>query len=296
MKKNSLVILLLVLLLSMGCHKKTPSYVLSKSKMENVLYDYHLALAMAQFSQDSIDFKTHIYAEAALRKHGITKADMDSSLVWYSEYTRDLYEIYRNVKERMDRELQSLGTIASQADFFSSLSTEGDTANVWNGKDFYVLSSNNVNNRIIFSIDADSTYLPEDTYLWHFVTHFVFEDGARQAIVNLVVHYENDSVSVATGTVSRDGDYQLKLFAADKEIKRVDGFVYLTAPWSKNERKLLIMQPTLVRYHKEKPIEAVKDTIATVPVDSVSVKDTVKIDSLKMDTTQLGEQSSKLLK
>ncbi len=283
MKKGCLLGLAVVLLFSVGCHNERPSTVLSQNEMEDVLYDYHLALAMAQFSKDSIDWYTHVYAEAALRKYGITKADLDSSLVWYAEYTRDLYDIYKNVQARMDREMLMLGRETSQTDFFSSLSSEGDTANVWKGRNFYLLSSNNMSNRMVFSIDADSTYLPEDTYLWHFVTRFVFSEGMRQAIVNLQIRYENDSVSVVSTTVGRDGEFQVEAFAADKKIKRVEGFVYLATSWSKDEKKLIIMQPALVRYHNPKRKEEISDSVQTAVTDSVAV-DKLRMDSTKHDT------------
>ena len=88
-----------------GCHKKQPEGLLSKGKMEKVLYDYHLALAAAQLSTDSTEYRSHLYTEAALRKHGVTKAELDSSLVWYAANTRELYDIYKNIEIRMDKEI-----------------------------------------------------------------------------------------------------------------------------------------------------------------------------------------------
>lgn len=258
-----------------GCHKKQPEGLLSKGKMEKVLYDYHLALAAAQLSADSTEYRSHLYTEAALRKHGVTKAELDSSLVWYAANTRELYDIYKNIEIRMDKEMQLVGNAGSQTDYFSTLSQDGDTANVWSGRRFYVLSPNGLNNRMAFTIEADSNYLPEDTYLWHFTTHFVYREGARNAVVSLMVRYANDSVQTVMGRVSRDGEFQIQLTADDKEIKNVEGFVYLDASWSKEQKLLFISQPSLVRYHKQKPIEeSVVDTMANVADTMAAVADT----------------------
>ena len=66
---------LLFLPLMQACHSDFPDDVLKPSKMEDVLYDYHIAQALAQQSaSDSIDYNIRLYQKAVFEKYGINEA------------------------------------------------------------------------------------------------------------------------------------------------------------------------------------------------------------------------------
>ena len=60
--------LLIVLLLFSACKNRRPAGVLSEGKMANLLYDYHVALALGQSNSDSADINTRLYTDAVLRR------------------------------------------------------------------------------------------------------------------------------------------------------------------------------------------------------------------------------------
>ena len=67
-----------VILLAFGltaCQVKRPDTVISDAKMENVLYDFHIAKAMGEEVPYSESYKRVLYIESVYRKHGITQAD-----------------------------------------------------------------------------------------------------------------------------------------------------------------------------------------------------------------------------
>ena len=48
--------------------------------LEEILYDYHLAQAMAENgARDSMDFRRYSYVRAVFDKHGVTEAEFDTS-------------------------------------------------------------------------------------------------------------------------------------------------------------------------------------------------------------------------
>ena len=69
-----------------SCKPSLPSGVLSKGKMTDILYDYHLALAMAHMDDNGDKGQSLAYREAVLRKHDVTSAEFDSSMVYYASY------------------------------------------------------------------------------------------------------------------------------------------------------------------------------------------------------------------
>lgn len=264
MKPNIVSPLLIVLLLFVSaCSRRDPSGILSKGKMEEVLYEYQLARAVAMQSSDSVDFLRHEYTEAVLKKYHITRAEFDSSLVWYSQHTGSLYTIYQNIGKRLEKESRLLGVQTNEASRFSRLSDKGDTANVWNGRSFYCLTVNGANNLMSFNIKADTTYHAQDRLMWHFVSHFVYRSGRRDAVVNLSVCYDNDSIGSVTQHLNSDGDYSLSMDLANRKIKRVYGFIYHNGLWEKDEKILVIAGPSLIRFHKAKEK-------AVAPQDSTS--------------------------
>lgn len=83
-------------LLSSGCSNKEEQ-VLSRDKMVAIVYDIQLAESMFQIKYN--DFVTREKKDAIingiLEKHGVTQAQLDSSLVWYS----DNAEVYTRVND-----------------------------------------------------------------------------------------------------------------------------------------------------------------------------------------------------
>ena len=64
-----------------GCKPSLPDDVLSQGKMEDILYDYHLALAMVQ-NEGGDETQRFIYKDAVLRKHDVTR--QSSTLLWFT--------------------------------------------------------------------------------------------------------------------------------------------------------------------------------------------------------------------
>lgn len=79
---------------------------LSRDKMEDILYDMQLVDAIYQNKYD--DFKDAENKKALLDgvflKHGITQADLDSSLVWYADHPEEFLRISDSVSARLKRE------------------------------------------------------------------------------------------------------------------------------------------------------------------------------------------------
>ena len=279
MKGNVIITLLFAVFLVSSCKDRAPGDVMSKGKMEDVLYEYHLARSIAMQKTDSVNYFEHVYTEAVFKKYHISKADFDSSMIWYSQHTDQLYSIYQNIDKRLDKDSRLLGVQTSQTATYSKLTNVGDTANVWNGRSFYCLTSKGFNNVLTFSIKADTSYYAHDRLMWHFKSHFIYQSGSRDAIVNLSVRYDNDSVGTITQHLFSDGDYNISLELSSRKIKQVYGFVFHNAPWSEDEKILIIMQPSLVRFHQPKvnPVVEKKDSTVAGKSQNVPKKDSMNM-------------------
>ena len=262
------VVLLFIIAMMASCHHKQPSGVLSESNMQKVLYEYHLSKAMA-YQTDRVEYYKRYYFLEVLKKHKLSEESFEKSLLWYSQHTDLLYKIYENINKKLKRESMALGVVTSDTHYYSSLSNKGDTANIWSGRSFYLLSPVGVNNRFSFRIDADSTSRPKDVYLLHMTAKYVYAEGQRDAMVNLSVTYVDDSVQSVHIPIHGDGEFRCELNTVDKNIKYVQGIVFLKGAYSERPKLLFIMQPAMIRFHHKEKETGPKTDDVFFEMDSV---------------------------
>ena len=104
--------------------------------MEDLLVDIHLAQSMAQESGgDTLDYgyKQSLYFAAALEKHGVTKADFDSSLTYYYIRADRFNDIYKNVAKRLSEQARDLGATEGEVNNFVAMKNSSDTIDIWRG-------------------------------------------------------------------------------------------------------------------------------------------------------------------
>ena len=88
--KHSAPIFVLMLMMAVGCKPQVPSEYIQPDELEDMLYEYHVAEAMARNSSENVDYKQTEYFLAVLEKHHVTEADFDSSLVYYYSHAERL--------------------------------------------------------------------------------------------------------------------------------------------------------------------------------------------------------------
>ena len=102
--RMKIVYCLLLCLALVGCR---PHGVLSNREMREVLCDLHRADGAIQVAgyNYSHDQEVAGYYKNVLDKHGITQAQFDSSLVWYTNNPQIFNKIYPKVLERLEADL-----------------------------------------------------------------------------------------------------------------------------------------------------------------------------------------------
>lgn len=271
MKKILLFIFALAAVIA--CDKEA-SHILSSGKMEDVLYDYHLAQAMIEeLGADDRDKLSQAYIDAVFEKHNITEAEFDSSLVYYNRDAVTLEKIYKNIQERFEQENQSLA-LTTGNDIMTAMTQNGDTANIWNASHLIVLRSKNGLNHESFTIKADSTFHREDKFTFVCYPIIITENQSNPDYfiqIGLTITYKDGTTSGTSMRASSNRNMQLYLSAQkDKDISSVSGFFYLNG--NTQERNLaLISSIGLIRMHTK--VEEIKPVVAdSLNKDSVSTE------------------------
>lgn len=231
--------------------------ILSHGKMEDIIYDLHLAQGMADKGDyDKRAMKEAEYRTAVLKKYEITQAEWDSSFTYYCRHADELHEIYNNVAERMRDEIVSLGgEVALNGEGFSA-----DTANIWNMERNFILVPNEPYNVKSYVIPADSTIKKGDRLTMQFSTQFVYQDGMRDVVAVMAVTFQNDSVASETRHATQQGTTSFSI-QDDQHlgIKKVSGYFIVGSNLndvpSSTVRLASISNVRIVIAHEEKKAE-----------------------------------------
>ena len=264
------MLLVVGLLLFAACKPTIPSGIISAGDMEDILYDYHMAKAMAQQNKnaDSPEFNETMYMQAVLKKHGVTQADLDTSLIYYYGHVDKFAEVYRNVSDRLNEEAMSIGASMGALGDISSMSLSGDTANIWNEATALLLLPRAGFNRVNFELKGDTAYKKGDTFQFNMRANYLYKSGMKDALVYAALSYENDSVSTHMVHCTVSGVASLRIHGADEyRVKDIRLFIYLQPSDEDANNMLFLDQIQLIRFHKQRQEEqAAKDTTTVKPL------------------------------
>lgn len=287
-----LVAVMALLFCVSSCKPSLPSGVLSKGKMTDILYDYHLALAMVHMDDNGDKGQSLAYREAVLRKHDVTSAEFDSSMVYYMRHTELLEDVYKDLTDRYNNEITAMGGSAKEGGEFANLSATGDTANVWNLAASMVFMPVKPFNSTSFDIKVDSTFHKGDRLMLDFDAQFIYQDGMRNGVAMLAVQFGNDSIAQRTIMIQSTQHYSVELSDADSlGIKSVKGYFMLmngdngTDVSSQTTLKLMFLEHIkLIRMHPQKPVASPAGSSSSASSDSL------RKDSASSSSSSSGEK------
>ena len=265
-----------------ACKPAVPDNYIQPDDMEDILYDYYVSQGIASVPGQNVgneDYKRDLYFNAVLKKHHVTKADFDSSLVYYYTRADRFVNICRNVQDRLSQDALDLGASEGEVERFTTQSLTGDTANVWEGNRSVMLIPYAPYNRLQFVQKADTSYYKGDSFMLAFKTDFLYQGGSKDALAYLAMKYENDSIATQVIHFSVSGNTQLRISACDLKVKEVMGFFYLGEGYEKStDLKLLFLTDIqLIRFHKKESDKSQKPVLETSKSDSTKmVPDSVR--------------------
>ena len=270
-----------------------PDDVLSKSDMEDVLVDYHIAKAMAENLPSDERYKQALYLDYVFEKNGTTEDAFNHSIEWYSRNTEDFAKIYDKVNKRLSSQKEDIGKlIASSGEDEQQQSETGDTVNVWRRQKIYKLTKALATNKFYFTIYPDSNYKERDILLWSIRCTFISaKKHPEDAVMSLNIKYMNDSIISETRNIVRSGKYNIRLQNDSVcKIKEIKGFVYYNQLSHYQQDALIVDKISLIRYHVKNGAKSGIKASSVNKVDSLK-KDSTKKQEIIQETKQVGNDS-----
>lgn len=245
---------LVVVCLLIACKPGQPSDVLSESRMEEILYDYHLAQSAAEASTEDVDKMRYQYVQRVFQKHGITEAEFNTSMIWYAQHAVLMDKMYQRLSQRFEAEAKGLGIGVSETELNANLSADGMEANIWSGRRLLFLSNDPLSNLLTLTLKADTTFHPGDNYKLGFDAHFV-STKHRTAYAFLQVFYKDGTNKSAFRLITSESSYMLTLPPDinnnDRETDRIVITFYYECGLTRGEPSFFYLtNPSLVRSHR----------------------------------------------
>ena len=222
---NRFILLVTCTLLFSACDNR-PKRVLSQRQMTSVLTEMHktdACMAERGLTYGRYSNKAPYY-KFILKKYGITQAQFDSSLVWYTKNPREFDNIYDKVlvnltsfqKEIKNGKYHPVDTID-----LTRMRT-----NIWNKRTKYVLTKDSVRTHLNFEI-TNSDLMFGDVYVLKFRQQIAPEDSCKKPRVVLRINYANGKIDSVYRTAFNDSllrRYTFRFQAFRKlKIKSVSG-------------------------------------------------------------------------
>ena len=221
------------------------------------------------------NYKKQAYLAYVFQKHGVTEAEFDSSMVWYSRHSDEMNTIYQNLQKRMETtaELLKKQTVRSSGEVTVSLS--GDTVDLWQDRTIYWLTSSSLTNKVTFDLKADTSFHERDKMVLEANFSFL-PKGKREGKVVMAMNlaFDNDSTQGISRVVEASGIQRLMLRPDSAfKYKSVTGFMYYTG---KDHSSALISDIRLMRYRmREENLPQQNDSVAA-KADTLAPNDTLR--------------------
>ena len=105
-------LLILLVLVLVSCKPTVPSDYIQPGDMEDLLYDYHIAMSMAAI-KNATPTEQEAYKLAVFKRHDVSESEFSKSLQYYMRHTERLKKMYENIDERLQKEARAQGASAS---------------------------------------------------------------------------------------------------------------------------------------------------------------------------------------
>ena len=204
---------------------RVPKHIISEKNMRAVLYDMHIAEALVE--TESRTYRTSedrqsLY-DAVFKKHNITQAKYDSSLVWYSKNI-DLYmDVYNLVIKDVIASVDALGDITPNV-LPGDMSSK-DSLEIWMYNRSYIFKQKNVFNTLLFDISPQSPYSSGSSFVLGMKVWGLSPDMNHKPKIHISAVHADTIISV-NNELDSDGYYETILRTiATKQVIRVYGYV-----------------------------------------------------------------------
>ncbi len=207
-----------------GCFR--PKGVLSRDKMTDVLVDMHKTDAL--LAEKNIAYgqysKKAQYYNYIFKKHGITKAEFDSTLVWYTKNPIKFENMYEDVLKKLTVLQKDVDDNKFHPIDYANIGKI--RSNIWLKPTHHKFTKDSVRTKLDFEI-KQADFLYRDVYELKLMLKIPKEDSCKKQRIEMRINYYNGTSDHTYTLVKNDGltrRFTLRMPAYRKlKVKSISG-------------------------------------------------------------------------
>ena len=214
---NRLLYLFPALCLLAACSSQ-PDYVLSKSRMADLLVDVHRGESIIELNPRdyATDSAKQAIKQSVLAAHGVTQEQLDSSLMWYGHHIEDYMEVYDIVTGRLESEMREMEIADNTGS--NQIEMDGDSIDVWSTSRLHRFFPRQPSDAISFTLRRDNHWEKGDIYVWDMR---LTGNASSPVRWSMSAEYPDNTVTVASGTLNGIGRHTMTLPTDSAQLPRV---------------------------------------------------------------------------
>ncbi|GAB1416238.1 hypothetical protein MASR2M117_16440 [Paludibacter sp.] len=201
--KSLVAYFLSALIVVLSACSNRPKGVMSKGEMRAFLTEFHLLEGTLSSHPELSDREKAYYYQALFAKHHISKADFDSSIVYYTKNPKAFERIYTKVGSDLD-ELKSDVEAGKYLPVIpDSIKFKPEISNLWLRTTYFNFPKDTVDNTLNFNI-KNNLLLTKDLYTFSFRMLSLSKDSSLTAYSALRIHYADGVVDSLWHVIKTD--------------------------------------------------------------------------------------------
>lgn len=219
--KRLLPLFVIMVITALTSCQKRPDYVMSESKMADVLADLTIVDQLALREQTSTgvlpsDSSLKVMRQSILQKHDVSEAQFDSTLVWYGHHIDQFSDLYKTVEQRLAKRQKAINSSVGIE--------ESNTNNLWPLQRMISIGRNDATNGVSFSLPGNKITVGNDV-VWKFRT----TNLSSNATVLLAAEYPDQEIVFSRMGISTEGSQQVILHTLQQRTPtRIFGYIHFT--------------------------------------------------------------------
>lgn len=201
--------------------KKTPDYVIPHEEMVDLLVDVHKAEAVV-LNQRNIYYNDSLkkaVKQSVFAKHGVTSAQVDTSLVWYGHHLEEYMEIYDEVIARLQEEANA--TLENKKSVMTI-----DSTDVWIAPQRIRINNNIPSNSLVFDFDQDDTWKKGDNYQLSAKILNISQNKKNILKAAIMAEYDDSTHEYRTSSQSSEGWFRMRFVTDSTKMPiKISGYI-----------------------------------------------------------------------
>ena len=211
-----------IFLLVTAC-SRAPSGIIPERKMQQVLVDMQLADAI--ISSDPAAFRTDDEKKALYRsvfkKHRITEAKYDSSLIWYGKNLDVYMQVYNMALTEVKKRIEEIGVIEPEKVY----SPTTDSVNIWSIDKYYEFTPASLSNTLIFNFRESEEYSSGSIFVLGMHV-WGLSSGILPPIEVQLRAEQRDTTVIVKHTIHNNGYHEIVLRTLPiQKVRQVYGYI-----------------------------------------------------------------------